>query len=205
MPVRDHQASGRHAAVSQAAQQRTPRRLRLPVTSLDRDHHLAANVFPEAAEQRCWNHKIRNVLDRLPKRAQEQARELLTSIPYSETYELAERRRDEFAKRFGTAWPEASATLERDWDRMTTFYALPQEHRKHLRTTNIVESVTFRCSPAPNGCQQALQAGSQRQRPDLEAPVRRGEELQTTRPPGNPPGRGRGSPLRERSPSRTGP
>lgn len=116
-----------------------------PARLMVADGHLGiwsalANVFPETAEQRCWNHKIRNVMDRLPKRAQEQARELLTSIPYSETYELAERRRDEFAKRFGTAWPEASATLERDWDRMTTFYALPQEHWKHLRTTNIVES-----------------------------------------------------------------
>ena len=26
------------------------------------------NVYPQAAEQRCWNHKVMNVLDRLPKR-----------------------------------------------------------------------------------------------------------------------------------------
>jgi transposase-like protein len=31
-------------------------------------------------------------------------------------------------------------TLERDWDRMVTFYRFPREHWKHLRTTNVVES-----------------------------------------------------------------
>ena len=31
-------------------------------------------------------------------------------------------------------------TLERDWDRMITFYDFPKEHWQHLRTTNPVES-----------------------------------------------------------------
>ena len=39
------------------------------------------NVYPEAAEQRCWNHKILNVLDKLPKRAHAQAKLLLCCIP----------------------------------------------------------------------------------------------------------------------------
>ena len=38
------------------------------------------NVYPEAAEQRCWNHKILNVLDKLPKREQAQAKLLLCRI-----------------------------------------------------------------------------------------------------------------------------
>ncbi len=40
------------------------------------------NVFPEAEEQRCWNHRILNVLDRIPKRDQAQAKPLLTATPY---------------------------------------------------------------------------------------------------------------------------
>ena len=32
------------------------------------------------------------------------------------------------------------ATLERDWERMVTFYDFPEAHWKHLRTTNPVES-----------------------------------------------------------------
>ncbi|MDE3051233.1 MAG: transposase, partial [Nitrospirota bacterium] len=35
---------------------------------------------------------------------------------------------------------KAVDTLLRDWERMVTFYAFPQEHWRHLRTTNIVES-----------------------------------------------------------------
>ena len=34
----------------------------------------------------------------------------------------------------------ASSALERDWERMVTFYDYPREHWQHLRTTNPVES-----------------------------------------------------------------
>lgn len=97
-------------------------------------------VWPQMAQQRCWNHKIVNVLDALPKRAQPLAQPLLTQIPYAPSRAEAEERRDVFAKRFGAEFPEAVATLERDWDRMVSFYDYPEEHWKHLRTTNPVES-----------------------------------------------------------------
>src|SRR5688572_23582006 len=44
-----------------------------------------AAVFPEAAEQRCWNHRLLNILDKLPLKRQAEARSLLTKIPYAET------------------------------------------------------------------------------------------------------------------------
>jgi len=100
----------------------------------------AADVFPEVAEQRCWNHKIRNVLDRLPRRLQAEARTLLRQVPYAETREECERQRDGFVERFGDDHPLAAETLLRDWERMVTFYDFPREHWKHLRTTNPVES-----------------------------------------------------------------
>jgi transposase-like protein len=99
-----------------------------------------AEVFPEVDEQRCWNHKMLNVLDRLPKRLQAEARALLTQIPYAETREQAEKLRDQFVERYGADHPAASETLLRDWERMVTFYGYPREHWKHLRTTNPVES-----------------------------------------------------------------
>ena len=37
-------------------------------------------VWPEAGEQRCWNHKMRNVLDRLPQREQSEAKDLLRTV-----------------------------------------------------------------------------------------------------------------------------
>src|SRR5262245_9183038 len=97
-------------------------------------------VFPEAAEQRCWNHKLVNVLDTLPKRLQAEARELLCRIPYAETQAEAEELRDVFCARYGCTQPKAAETLRRDWERMVTFYSFPEEHWKHLRTTNPVES-----------------------------------------------------------------
>ena len=99
------------------------------------------NIYPSALEQRCWNHKVVNVLDKLPKKAQGLAKMELQRVVYSESLEKAEDRRDSFVR-----WCEergyqrAAETLERDWDRMVTFYRFPEEHWKHLRTTNPVES-----------------------------------------------------------------
>ncbi|MGH9253052.1 MAG: IS256 family transposase [Vicinamibacterales bacterium] len=100
-----------------------------------------AAVFPEAREQRCWNHRIINVLDKLPLKRQAEARSLLTKIPYAETREEAERQKRTFqawATKRGHA--EVGRALDRDWERMVTFYQFPREHWKHLRTSNPVES-----------------------------------------------------------------
>jgi putative transposase len=99
-----------------------------------------AEVFPAAAEQRCWNHKLVNVLDSLPKKKQAEARELLRQIPYAPTRREAESLRAEFRLLYGAEHPKAAETLERDWERMVAFYGFPKEHWKHLRTTNPVES-----------------------------------------------------------------
>jgi len=97
-------------------------------------------LHPEGKEQRCWNHKIRNVLDAMPKRIRAGASAYLTKIPYAETKEECERSRDAFISRYKKDFPKATETLMRDWDRMVTFYSFPEEHWAHLRTTNVVES-----------------------------------------------------------------
>jgi transposase-like protein len=99
-----------------------------------------SQALPEVAEQRCWNHKIVNVLDTLPQKLQGEARELLCRIPYAPTQREAEKLRDEFRSRYGRHQAKAVETLERDWERLVAFYAFPQAHWKHLRTTNPVES-----------------------------------------------------------------
>ena len=99
------------------------------------------SVFPEVMEQRCWNHRIVNVLDTLPQKLQAEGRGLLTQIPYAETQAEAEVQRDAFA-----AWaakkgvPAAGRRLAEDWERLVAFYAFPKAHWRHLRTTNVVES-----------------------------------------------------------------
>jgi putative transposase len=97
-------------------------------------------LHAEGKEQRCWNHKIRNVLDCFPKRIRAEASEQLTRIPYAETQAECERLRDTFVERYRKDYSKATEKLLSDWDRMVTFYSFPKEHWVHLRTTNVVES-----------------------------------------------------------------
>jgi len=55
-----------------------------------------AAVFSEAKGQRCWNHRLLNILDKLPLKRQAEARSLLTKIPYAETRRAAERAKRAF-------------------------------------------------------------------------------------------------------------
>jgi len=99
------------------------------------------NVYPDAQEQRCWNHRIVNALDKVPKSRQAQARLQLTQIPYAETVADAERLKAGYQHWCRNQGLEAAATvLDRDWDRMLAFYQFPKDHWVHLRTSNPVES-----------------------------------------------------------------
>lgn len=99
------------------------------------------NVFPEAEEQRCWNHRLCNVLDKLPKKQQPAARQLLREIPYADTVKEAERAKQRFQHwARGKGHERAADVLDTDWERMLTFHRFPKQHWKHLRTSNPVES-----------------------------------------------------------------
>ena len=97
-------------------------------------------IHPAGDEQRCWNHKMVNVLDALPKTEQPEATQRLRAMMYAASRSACERKRDEFLLRFKKTDPKACATLARDWERLVTFFDYPREHWIHLRTTNIVES-----------------------------------------------------------------
>jgi transposase-like protein len=120
------------------------RGLKLPCLTVA-DGHLGiwaalGETHPKGKEQRCWNHKIVNVLDALPKKLQSEAKELLKQMPYEETRSQCEKKRDQFVLRYQKNYPKAAEKLMNDWERMVTFYDFPKEHWRHLRTTNIVES-----------------------------------------------------------------
>jgi len=100
-----------------------------------------ANVYPDVQEQRCWKHRMGNVLDRVRKKEQEVAKALLREIMYASTLGEAEDAKAKF-RQWTTKNGMASAAevLEENWERMVAYYAFPKEHWKHLRTTNPVES-----------------------------------------------------------------
>jgi transposase-like protein len=98
------------------------------------------NVFPETKEQRCWVHKIANVLDKLPKRLQGKAKELLHDMMYADTLTDAVERMKTFETAFELKHKAAVECLTKDWDELTTFFKFPAQHWAHLRTTNPIES-----------------------------------------------------------------
>jgi putative transposase len=96
--------------------------------------------YPTTAEQRCWNHRITNVLDAMPQKSQAEARTLLCAMPYADTQAACEQLRAQFEVRYRQLAPKAVKRLAYDWERLITFYQFPREHWRHLRTTNVVES-----------------------------------------------------------------
>jgi putative transposase len=97
-------------------------------------------VYPTTREQRCWVHKTANVLDKLPKRLQRQAKEKLHQIWMAETRDEAGRAFDLFIETYRAKYPKATECLTKDRDVLLAFYDFPAEHWGHLRTTNPIES-----------------------------------------------------------------
>lgn len=97
-------------------------------------------VFPEAKEQRCWFHKIANVLAALPKSTHPGARAALAEIWNAEDKDHAVKAAKAFEADYGAKWPKATAKITDDLDVLLAFYDYPAEHWIHLRTTNPIES-----------------------------------------------------------------
>ncbi len=97
-------------------------------------------VYPETQAQRCWKHKLANVLDKLPKRLQPRAKAMLHEIMYAPDRQSALAEIALFAAEYGPRYPKAVQTLTKDQDQLLTFFDFPAEHWAHLRTTNPIES-----------------------------------------------------------------
>jgi transposase-like protein len=97
-------------------------------------------VFPATAEQRCWFHKIGNVLSVLPKSAQPGAKKALAEIYNAEDADHARAAAKAFTAAYGAKFPKAVAKITDDLEELLAFYDYPAEHWVHLRTTNPIES-----------------------------------------------------------------
>ena len=97
-------------------------------------------VFPETREQRCWFHKIGNVLSALPKSAHPGAKKALAEIWNAEDRDHARRAVAAFKLAYGAKFAKAVAKITDDLDELLAFYDYPAEHWIHLRTTNPIES-----------------------------------------------------------------
>jgi putative transposase len=97
-------------------------------------------VFPKCRAQRCWVHKMANVLNYLPKKLHHSAKERLHQIWMAETRKDALAAFDAFVETYQAKHPQAVECLRKDQDALLAFYAYPAEHWSHIRTTNPIES-----------------------------------------------------------------
>ncbi len=97
-------------------------------------------VFAQTRAQRCWFHKIANVLGALPKSAHPAAKKALAEIWNAEDKDHALAAVKDFQAAYGAKYPKAVAKVVDDLDELLAFYDYPAEHWVHLRTTNPIES-----------------------------------------------------------------
>jgi putative transposase len=98
-------------------------------------------AFPKARVLRCWVHKARNVMPRVPRRYQAAFQVAWNAIAYADGLEGARAAFDELRRTWSKDAPDAVACLERDIDSLLAHYEFPREHWDALRTTNPIERV----------------------------------------------------------------
>ena len=97
-------------------------------------------VYPKTKRQRCWVHKTANVLDKLPKSKQPEAKRLLHDIYMSDNKWDANRAYEHFIEVFSENYEKATTCLSKDHDDLFSFFDFPRKHWKHVRSTNPIES-----------------------------------------------------------------
>ena len=96
--------------------------------------------FGEVRGQRCWVHKTANVLDKMPKSVQANAKKSIHDIYLAPTKKAALDAFDEFIRLYDNKYPKACTCLQKDKDEMLVFYDFPARHWAHIRSTNPIES-----------------------------------------------------------------
>jgi putative transposase len=109
-----------------------------------RDEHAglmaaARKVLPEARQQRCTVHLMRNVFSHVPQRHQKRLARELVAVLHAKTLDAAKRGLRSFRTRFAKEFPEAVACLERGFSDATAYYAFPEQHWMRIRSTNGLE------------------------------------------------------------------
>ena len=93
-------------------------------------------IYPKTRQQRCWMHKVMNVLNCLPKSAQAKAKQALHSIWQAD----AEKAFDLFIETYEPKYPKATLCLQKDREEPLAFYDFPAKHWQSIRATNPIES-----------------------------------------------------------------
>jgi putative transposase len=96
-------------------------------------------VLPDAFVQRCYVHFLRNALDHLPRKADDDCLQELRWI--YDRRELVEAKADLAAwlKKWGVRYDRLTSWVEENIEETFTYYRLPRQHHKHMKSTNMLE------------------------------------------------------------------
>ena len=98
-------------------------------------------IFPGTKHQRCWVHKVANVLNKVPKSVQPNMKADLREVRDAPDRASAESAIKVFEEKYGVKYPKAFQCLTKDRETLLAFFDFPAEHWGHLRTANPIESV----------------------------------------------------------------
>lgn len=97
-------------------------------------------VYPRVPVQRCWAHKVRNILDKIRKADREAAKADLRKIYQAEGIRAARSAARQFADRWEQAYPAAVKCLRKDLEELLNFFTFSDPNwRRAVRTTNAIE------------------------------------------------------------------
>ena len=96
-------------------------------------------VIPEAVWQRCYVHFLSNALDHLPRKAVDDCLQELRWL--YDRRDLSEAQKDlaKWLERWGSRYPKLCEWVEENIGETFSFYRLPLQHHKHLKSTNMLE------------------------------------------------------------------
>jgi putative transposase len=96
-------------------------------------------VYPRVRHQRCWVHKMRNILDHVRRRDHDQAKTDAQAIYLAESRAQAVAAFRRFQARWRREYGAMVRQLERDLPELLSFFAFPRHLWRKLRTTNVIE------------------------------------------------------------------
>jgi transposase-like protein len=96
-------------------------------------------VYPQVKHQRCWMHKMRNILEHVRQRDDEAVKADAQAIYRAESRREAERAFGRFRARWQAVYPTMVKRLEKDLPELLTFFDFPRSLWRKLRTTNVIE------------------------------------------------------------------
>lgn len=126
-----------------------------------------AEIVPEAVWQRCYVHFLRNALDYLPRKADDDCLQELRWLYDRRNLTEAQRDLAAWLARWAKKYPKLTDWVEENIGSTLSFYRLPRQHHRHLKSTNMLERLNeeirrrtrvVRIFPNTASCQRLVRA-----------------------------------------------